>query len=140
MRELLGSESISQVYAFLVWLYNTAIHMPNHMFYDDACHLVRFIQNPRRPNSTKASLYLLSLVIVLDRMHFENHTDPWCTENLDPDKFEFFNTINTEACEQEFSWLCHYKHSTRHMNLPRFNLFLLTVCDLSNEKKLKRPY
>ncbi len=140
LRELLGSESISQVYAFLVWLHNTAIDMPGHMFYDDACHLVKFIKNPNRPNKTEASLYLLALVIVLDRMHFENHVDPWCIENLDPDKCEFFKDINTEACEQEFSWLCNYKHSTRHMNYPRFNLFLLTICDLSNEKKLQRKY
>ncbi len=140
LRELLGSESISQVYAFLVWLHDTAVEMPDHMFYDDACHLVRFIKNPKRPNSTSASLYLLALVIVLDRMHFENHTDPWCVENLDPDLCEFFKGINTEACEQEFSWLCNYKHSTRHMNFPRFNLFLLTLCDLSNEKKLQRKY
>ncbi len=140
LRELLGSESISQVYAFLVWLYNTATVMPDHMFYDDACHLVRFIKNPKRPNSTDASVYLLALVIVLDRMPFENHTDPWCIENLDPDLNPYFNNINTEACEQEFSWLCNYKHSTRHMNYPRFNLFLLTICDLSNEKKLKRAY
>ena len=48
--------------------------------------------------------------------------------------------VNTEVCEQTFSWLSRYRHMARHMNRTSFMFFVLYICDLHNlqeEKKLK---
>ena len=48
--------------------------------------------------------------------------------------------VNTEVCEQTFSWLSRYRHMARHMNRTSYMFFVLYICDLHNiqeEKKLK---
>ena len=48
--------------------------------------------------------------------------------------------VDTEICEQVFSWLSKYSRMTKHMNRTTFIFFILYVCDLHNireEGKLK---
>ena len=42
--------------------------------------------------------------------------------------------VNTEICEETFSWLCGYKRSARQMTEARFKWFMLAVCWLRNNK------
>lgn len=51
--------------------------------------------------------------------------------------------VDTEVCEQTFSWLSRYGKMTKRMNRSRFFFFLLYMCDLHNlreEKKLTRGH
>ena len=45
--------------------------------------------------------------------------------------------VNTEVCEQTFSWLSKYSRITRHMNRERFLFYLLYLCYLRNNYKLQ---
>ena len=40
--------------------------------------------------------------------------------------------VDTEVCEQVFSWLSKYKRSTQKMSQHTFVFFLLYLCDLHN--------
>jgi hypothetical protein len=47
--------------------------------------------------------------------------------------FSFFGQdVNTEVCEQLFSWLSKYSHITKHMNRWRFLFLMLYVLDNHN--------
>lgn len=52
--------------------------------YDDACHLKKFAQNPKRSQLTEVAKAIESKIIVCDRFHFRNHIDKWCIKNCNP--------------------------------------------------------
>ena len=89
------------------------------------------------------------------------HIDKWCLENCDPHLFRDLDKVSvstesyllvsylciiimlwfqvdTEVCEQTFSWLSRYGKMTRRMNRSTFLFFLLYMCDLHNERELKK--
>ena len=138
--ELFGSESLSQVYCFMVWLLNNSHRFPKSWAYDDGFHLHKFVKKPRQCDSTEAAKVLSELGIVVDRMHFKNHVSAWCKAHMNPDSNKSFHGVNTEACEQTFYWVARFKHAVRHMNSVLFNLFLLTACNMFNNTKLKRRF
>jgi hypothetical protein len=133
MTELFGSESLSQIYIFLTWLWYTIINFPKLLAYDDACHLKRFVNSRQKTISGK---FIASLKMVVDKMHFKNHVDKWCRQNVNPHKVPEFNNLNTEACEQTFKYVSKFKHATKHMNFASYGLFHLTMCNIFNEDKL----
>ena len=47
----------------------------------------------------------------------------------------FHMQVDTEICEQTFSWLSRYARITRHMNKAHFLFLVMYVCDLHNRKK-----
>ena len=49
--------------------------------------------------------------------------------------FPFFYSqgVNTEVCEQLFSWLSKFSHISKHMNRWRFLFLILYVLDCHNE-------
>ena len=49
-------------------------------------------------------------------------------------KYVLYQQVNTEICEQTFSWLSHYARITKHMNQDHFMFFSLYLCDLHNRK------
>ncbi|UJR18690.1 hypothetical protein I4U23_005597 [Adineta vaga] len=76
--ELFGSESIKQVYNFLVYMMKNCEHIPDVLIYDDACHLKRFVQNKNNfSEETPANQRISRLEIFCDKLHYRNHTDPW---------------------------------------------------------------
>ncbi|CAC5359321.1 unnamed protein product [Mytilus coruscus] len=107
--ELFGSKSLSHVYFFLTWLWQTILLFPMLLAYDDACHLKRFVN--RRQN-TISGKFLATLIMVVYKMHFKNHVDKWCKQNLNPHKVAAFNSLNTEAYEQTFNYISKLKHAT----------------------------
>ncbi len=133
--ELFGSESLSQVYCFLIKLYSLCV-LPLSLAYDDGCHLSKFVKNVKRAATTAVARVLASLIIVVDRMHFKGHKDKWCKKHMNPDKYREFDRLNTESCEQTFSWASGYSSMTRHMNYPRYMIFLFSLFDMYNEEKI----
>ena len=45
--------------------------------------------------------------------------------------------VDTEICEQTFSWLSRYARITKHMNKQHFLFYLIYICDLHNRKRLQ---
>ena len=52
--------------------------------YDDACHLKKFTQNPKRNQLTSTAKKMSQMVMVCDKFHFKNHKDTWCKRNCSP--------------------------------------------------------
>ena len=40
--------------------------------------------------------------------------------------------VDTEVCEQTFSWLSQFRKISRHMNQHRFMLYIVNLCELWN--------
>ena len=90
----------------------------------------RFIMR-RKENTSLDAKRQLNLVV--DKMLFKNYDDKWCKKNVNPFSNSTFNDINTQVCEQTFSWLCKYKHSLSNMRKSRFQIVIISVCHLRNE-------
>ncbi|KAK3236250.1 hypothetical protein CYMTET_13418 [Cymbomonas tetramitiformis] len=148
-----GQESISQVVNALIGLFTRIGWMPSLFGYDDGCHLHGFLHLPRRVavyagNATWSAL--LKMRIFIDRFHFKNHVDAWCQTNMNPERAEVKGhlrgtdaqgkpwAVNTEICEETFSWLRGYKFSTRQMGEARFKWFLLRMCWMRNQATVRR--
>ena len=137
--ELFGCESISQVYNFLVYMVKHCEQFPDVLVYDDACHLRRFVQNKNNfVQVTPANEKISNLEIVCDKLHYRNHTDPWCREHTNPYKHPIANETNTEICEQIFSWLAQYKNIVRGFDESTFLIYICLICDLYNINKLEK--
>ena len=98
--------------------------------------------------------------IVVDKMHFKGHVGDWCKRNCNPNNYleleevhvcnvktqsvimitivpcAYIMQVDTEVCEQTFSWLSRYARITKHMNKSHFLFFLLYVCELHNRKRI----
>ena len=48
----------------------------------------------------------------------------------------FFQNVNTEACEQLFSWLSKFATITKQMNRWRFLFLMLYILDEHNNDKV----
>jgi len=128
-----------------------------YIIYDDGCHLRKFARNPCRKDTTSTSEQLACLEIVVDKMHIAGHKDPWCLQNCDSRKIPELQKVNygvydhtysnsynsyhlniqvdTEVCEQTFSWLSRYSRMTRSMNRSHFMFFVLYVSDLHKQRE-----
>lgn len=153
LRELYGTESISQVVCILLSL--SALHKgaPKVLGYDDACHLHKFIHLPKRATKYVNNILwqgLSRMKLFVDRFHYGNHVDEWCLEHMDPERpdiVQFLRVfgadgvetgkVNTQICEETFSWLQAYKNTTRHMGEARFQFFLITICWMRNKVKIR---
>ncbi len=123
IEEIANGESIRQVAATLERVVDDSTEC---LVYDDGCHLRRHIEKIEGPSNLKGK------DVRIDRVHFPNHIDPWCIENLDPDDSPFLDGVNTEVMEQLFSWMSKYSFMVRQMNRPRHNFFLLDILDKHN--------
>ena len=142
--ELFGCESITQVYNFLLFMCQNIENFPDILIYDDACHLKLFIENSSNfVQITRASQKLEKMRILCDKLHYQNHVDPWCRRNTNPYKDPIANTTNTEICEQIFAWLAQYKNIVRGFNESTFLIYICLLCDLFNSNKyenLRKDY
>lgn len=135
IKELFGSESKSQVYAHLHELIQKpAMETIDTICYDDACHLKKFALNPKRSDLTATSKKMSQMHMVCDKFHFKNHVDAWCKKHCNPYTCANLKNINTEVCEQLFSWLSKYASMTKHMNRWRFLFLMLYLVDNHNEE------
>jgi len=44
--------------------------------------------------------------------------------------------VDTEVCEQAFSWFSRYGKMTRKMNRHTYLFFILYLCELHNQREL----
>lgn len=121
--------------------------------YDDGCHLYGFLHLARRVALWGSNHYwvaMMNMAIFIDRFHYGNHVDPWCKKNMNPERAETLKhlrgvdsegkpwKVNTEVCEETFSWLRGYKFSTRQMSEARFKWFLLRMCWMRNQATIRK--
>ncbi len=94
------------------------------------------------------------------------HVDKWCKANCDPRKFSdlddvssvladlhvcmtmcvlyvlqtnyYLAQVDTEVCEQTFSWFSKYGKMTRKMNRYVYMFFIIYLCDLHNEREIEK--
>ena len=148
----LGKYGIHCIYQFDC----TTFHYLEFICYDDGCHLRRYARLTSRKDLTATTKHLAQVEILVDKLHMRGHTDPWCKANCDAsafpelDKVRTMNNISaiyvhliltqvdTEICEQCFSWLSKYAHITRRMKQSTFLFFLLYLCILHNEREIKK--
>ena len=54
--------------------------------YGDGCHLNlrKYAANPSRSAATETTKRIANMSIVVDKLHFKGHKDPWCLENCSP--------------------------------------------------------
>ena len=62
--------------------------------YDDGCHLKKYATNSDRKSITPTAAQLVTMNIVVDKLHFQGHVDKWCQENCNPYKFEELKTVS----------------------------------------------
>ncbi|XP_044168316.1 uncharacterized protein LOC122952504 [Acropora millepora] len=133
--ELFISESKSQVYGILHdVLSKWGLEKIDRICYDDACHLKKYCMNPKRKCLTAVAERLANMDMVIDKMHFRNHVDNWCKTNCNPYDRKDLDGVDTEVCEQTFSWLSQYGKITRHMNQNRFIFYIVNLCELRNRR------
>ena len=110
-------------------------HCPNleYLLYDDNCHLSKFSRKPERRDYSEASTRFARLKFYIDFFHFRNHVDKHCQQFLNPYSVEELKPVNSQVCEQSFSWINRYTQ-TKPMNRQRFFLFFTYIIDLNNLK------
>eukprot|EP00058_Branchiostoma_floridae_P001186 XP_002586674.1 hypothetical protein BRAFLDRAFT_105480 [Branchiostoma floridae] len=136
LHELYLAESKSQVYGHLHSLLSRSeMGKTEYIIYDDACHLRKFARNPARADATETTRRLANMEMLVDRMHMRGHVDPWCKKHCGTWRFEDLDLVNTEVCEQVFSWLSRFNRMTKHMNQHRFMFFLLYISHLHNVRE-----
>lgn len=54
---------------------------------------MKFSRNSIRANLTSQSEKLAATQMVVDKMHMKGHTDTWCKENCDADKFKSLQKV-----------------------------------------------
>ncbi|CAB3984460.1 Hypothetical predicted protein [Paramuricea clavata] len=93
--EMFNCESKSQVYGYLhEIMQEDNMSTVRTICYDDACHLLRYAQNPKRLNLTDTSKRIGGTTIVVDKFHFRNHVDEWCKKHCNPYKCTDLDEVN----------------------------------------------
>ena len=152
------SEYGTEKHEYVCWFMNsnTYFFKPEFVCYDDGCPLRRYATNPCRRNLTPQSIQLANTEIVIDKLHMAWHTDTWCRQHcvavlcselhnihdqISLCKPNLFVQVDTEVCEQHFSWLSRYARMTRRMSRNIFMFFILHIVDMHNRReecKLRR--
>ena len=145
-----GGESTTLVYILLAQIVSfIRAHpqgkLPDAIWMDNACALRKYAQSPVRANRNELARLLSRLHYVLDVWHRANHTaclaDPVTAAFIDPLNSMnrlFLQNVNTEACEQAFSWLDTVTYVALGMTRGRFQIFLYMMMHLANEKIMAR--
>ena len=155
-KEHQGGEGTREVY----WLLGTCIEdimesiaaggpgkLPDLVFMDNACALRKFATNPIRALRTAVTRCMAKLRYMLDIWHACNHTaclvDPKEAAILDPrlpiNKW-WRENVNTEACEQAFSFVDRITYVGLSMKPGLFHTYLYLIMDMENEKIVRgRP-
>ena len=135
--ELFGSESLSQVVFATLRLLSDCPGLLERLqviAYDDACHLLKFLQLRRDVPQYAAIVDRVDagrLAVMVDVAHFDvahKESDVFCRTQTNPHNFkELRRDQNSEAAEQSNAWLSRFKLICRQMSPERFNLFLLRM-------------
>jgi len=136
--ELFGSESLSQVYAFLhtfmcenqsnlldlgklVPACNVTLHSyhgitsSGTICYDDGCHLKKYAN--KRVDLTETAGRMASCAIVVDKMHFKGHTDGWCQKYCNPYELEQLRGVSILWCSVSINMRSTVQWSSKYILL-----------------------
>ena len=109
----------------------------NYLLYDDACHLKKFSENPKRANKNKFTKDFAEIPKAVDNFHLKNHVDKWCHKFCNPKDIRALDGVNTESCEQTIKWVNNLT-SVKSMNASLFLFFFLFVFHYHNMNKQNR--
>ena len=89
-----------------------------------------------KSNRTKL---IASFKYFIDKFHLRNHRKKCRKDfNIKLSDDEELKKINTQICEQTFSWFSQFKRVTRHMNADNFVVFVLCMCHFHNKKMIHK--
>ena len=99
---------------------------------DNGCNLRRFFEN--RPELLASVNKTLGdgFEIVVDKFHFGSHDAAYCKEHCDPYKLPQVDLINTEACEQFFSWLGNIRRCVVGQDIELFEFMVTELVAVRN--------
>ena len=75
----------------------------------------------------------------IDNFHLRNHR-PQCKRknNLKNASDADIQGVNSQICEQTFSWFSQFQRITRHMNADNFLVFVLCMCHFHNKRQMNK--
>ena len=71
--------------------------------------------------------------IVVDKFHFGFHDAEYCRKHCDPYKLPEVDLINTEACEQFFSWLGNIRRCVVGQDIELFRFMVTELVTVRNQ-------
>ena len=77
----------------LVHMHLLSLQPPFAMMIIDGCHLRKYSRNPVRAKLTDVATRMSRWNIVIDKMHFSGHSDPWCRENCNPNNVKELDKV-----------------------------------------------
>ncbi|KAJ7217110.1 hypothetical protein GGX14DRAFT_358484, partial [Mycena pura] len=135
------SEAVSSVKQFLKKIYPDPRMAPTHIFYDNACNLLKHL---RAQNDTTFDLLVRFVVDVFHAR--KGHDDEFCNENTHPAAFPELRTMkdgkeawafNSSVAEQTNVWFGAFQSIVHEMSVPRrYNFFLDEMISLRNDRLL----
>lgn len=95
--------------------------------YDDACHLKKFSQNPKRNTLTTTAIKMSNIVMFCDRFHFKNHIDAWCKQNCNPNTCPELQVTPKITCfnkrlPNDDEFFNHCQHDEVNLTITKTNL------------------
>ena len=141
LTNLVGAESLTQVFMHVEELYHSHGDLPAEFGYDDGCHLRKFADLHKDVNDRARSFWdRVGQFIFVDRFHWRNHkgSHKYCTDHCNPDHNRRIDGANTKICEQSFRWFARHKYSVNHMTPGRFTFFFLILAERRNEILLSK--
>jgi hypothetical protein len=107
--------------------------------YDDACHLLRFVQKrAEEPGCQQLKHLLDNTDMVVDGFHFTGHKGKFCAKFCNPysnpviRNAQAGNALNLSIAEQQFKRIAKHRHHMNSMNKWRFRFMLLELCRLDH--------
>ena len=139
-----GHESLTQVYGMLAAVCTR--RQLKFVVYDNACALARFVRGlaRRRSHATESCSISSSLRFVLDRWHEQNHTaclnarSVLYMPEVRMDQYMELQDYDSNLSEIFNAWLELFVPSTRHMLPATFDVYLLLLAVLWNERVASR--
>ncbi|UJR12515.1 hypothetical protein I4U23_016690 [Adineta vaga] len=138
-QESIRSESVRRLLYLLLSLIKTVKNkVPNALLYDNACSLRLFIDKWYDKKSFKISEYtkfIKEMHIAIDRFHEGNHRRTICQTIMradHPSHENRFAYVNSEICEQMFSYFTKFKSAFRNYSYPKSVTFYMLLFHLKN--------
>ena len=104
----------------------------NVLIEDNGCNLRRFFE--KRPELLASIGKELGngFEIIVDKFHYESHDVAYCRQYCDPHKLPEADLVNTEACEQFFSWLGNIRRCVVGQDIELFKFMITELVTIHN--------
>jgi hypothetical protein len=99
-REIISSESLTQVSQLLLDTISHSLNFPNYLIYDNTCHLSEYIQNYKIGEIFERGKTLKDSKFVIDRLHIKIHVRVDSHKIYNIDLQEDLLKVNIFVCEE----------------------------------------